>query len=338
MAAMGFDQIMSDLKKKIYHPVYFLQGEEPYFIDKVSDYIERNLLSDGEKGFNQTLVYGKDTEWMTLLDILRRYPMMSNHQVVILKEAQDFKGLDKLEPYFKNPMKSTIFVVCHKYKTIRKGTNFQKLVEKESAFFNSVKFYDNQLPSFVDGMVRDAGFKMEPNALHLLVENLGNDLGKIEMELKKLEINVPKTQPVTVADIDKYIGISKEYNSFELVNAIASRNAPKAFRIADHFIRNPKDNPTPLIIAALFTFYSKAYTYMALNLKAEKNDYDLMKRMGVYKNQVIDLRAFGNNYNLEHAEKSIEILQEYDLKFKGVNAPNSAKEELITEMVFRLMN
>ena len=335
---MEFDQIMRDLKNKIYHPVYFLQGEEPYFIDRISDQVEHNLLTEGEKSFNQTVLYGKDTDLLVLLDVLRRYPMMSNYQVVILKEAQDFKGIEKLESYFRNPMKSTIFVVCHKHKTIRKGTNFQKMVEKESAFYTSERLYDNQLPAFIESAAKNAGVHIDSKAVMLLAEYLGNDLSKIAMELTKLELNVPRERAITPADIEKFIGISKEYNSFELVHAIAAHNTEKAFRISDYLIRNPKDNPPVLIIGALYSFYSKAYLYMAQNLRMVQKDFELQGKMGVNKFMLQDLRSYGNHYSLDQAEKAIELLQEYDLKFKGVNATGSAKEELLTEMVFRLMN
>jgi len=328
----NYEQILSDLKNKIYHPVYFLQGDEPYFIDKISDYIEENVLSEGERSFNQTILYGRDADSKTLFDILMRYPMMSNYQVVILKEAQQMKDIDKLESYMKNPVKSTVFVVNYKYKTIDKRTKFWKDGVSKQVVLNSALLYDNQLPSYIENTVQKHQHKIDKNAVDLLVEYLGNDLSKIENEIEKLALNVPKNQAIGTAHIEKFIGISREYNVFELQKALALKDAVKAYRIADYYVKNPKENPMVVVMGTLYSFFSKALIYQSY-----KNHDTAKREMFLNYFQEQDMRSYGKNYSVSKTEKIFDVLLEYDSKIKGVGY-NGDKELLLKELVYKLLN
>ena len=221
---MDFERIKLDLKNKIYYPVYFLCGEEPYFIDNISDYIENELLNESEKEFNQTVIYGKETDIQGIISYAKRYPMMSNYQVVIVKEAQDLVNIDDLVSYVEHPLNSTILVICYKYKKIDKRKKLIKLIEKNSVFFESAKLYDNKVPDWITGWLKLEGYGISLKAALLLSDYLGNDLLKITNELEKLFINIPKGSEITTNHIEENIGISKDYNIFELQNALGSRD------------------------------------------------------------------------------------------------------------------
>ncbi len=334
MPALEYSDIIKDLKTRSFAPIYFLQGEEPYFIDKVSDFIEEHALGEAEKSFNQTIVYGRDVNHQTLMDIVRRYPMMSEKQVVILKEAQNYDYLDKLDSYFDKPMPSTIFVICYKYKKFRKGTKAQKSVEKNGVFMNSEKLKDIQLPKFVDAKAQAIGLRLDPHAANLLVEYLGNDLSKIENQLDKLAINAQPGRPVNSADIEKYIGISKDYNVFELTDALVKKDQGKAQKIATYFGNNPKEHHPIMVIAFLYSFYSKAYAYFHYK---NQNDSELMKSLGTYWGAVQNLRTYGKYYKQKKKKKSVALMHEYDLKSKGVDFTGN-EGDLLRELVFKLMN
>jgi DNA polymerase III subunit delta len=329
---MTYEEIIKDLKNKIYHPIYFLQGEEPYFIDKISDYIQNNILDEGERSFNQTIVYGKDVDAKTLIDMLMRYPMMANHQVVILKEAQTMKGIEELDKYIKNPVKSTIFVVDYKYKTLDKRTKFWKDAVSKQVVFDSKPLYDNQLPAFINDIVKKHAHKIDAQAVATLVEYLGNDLSKIENEVEKLALNVPKTEAINVAHIEKFIGISKEYNIFELQKAIALNDKLRAYKIADYFMKNPKENPMVLVVGTLNSFFVKALQYLACG-----NDAAAKKAMYLNYYQEQDYKEYQKHFNREKTEKIFDILLEYDLKVKGVGYSND-KEPLIKELVYKILH
>jgi DNA polymerase-3 subunit delta len=330
---MPHQQILKDLKNKIYHPVYFLQGDEPYFIDKISDYIEENVLNEGERSFNQTIVYGKDVDAKTLADILMRYPMMSNYQVVILKEAQQMRTFDALEQYLKHPVKTTIFVVNYKYKTLDKRTKFWKDTVSKLTVFDSKKLYDNELPDFVKMIVQQHDHKIDAKSVATIVEYLGNDLAKIENEVSKLVLNVPKTETISNAHIEKYIGISKDYNIFELQKALALKDSQKAYRIVDYYIRNPKENPAFLVIGTLNSFFTKALQFQSYPTAdaAKKAMY-----LNYYQEQ--DMKAFARHFKRPQTERIFDILLEYDLKVKGVGFSHSDKEVLLKELTYKILN
>lgn len=333
MPELKHTEILKELKGGTYRPLYFLQGEETYFIDLVSDYIEEHALTDAEKGFNQTIVYGKDMDSASLLDTVMRYPMMASRQLVILKEAQDFRDLEKLEAYFNKPTPTTVFVLCHKHKKVRKNSKLLKGVIANGALLVADKLREKELPAFIGVAARNLKLDMPPETVDLLVQYLGTDLSKIEKQLEKLALNV-EGRPVTTADIEKYIGISKDYNVFEFANALAARDAGKAFKIVNYFIANPKDNHPIMVLGYLYSFYSKVYAYEGVK---NMNDRDAQAAIGSNYYQMMDLKNYLRNYPPRHSEHALNVLQEYDLKAKGVEYSGSDKGDIMREMVFKLM-
>ncbi|TAL60260.1 MAG: DNA polymerase III subunit delta [Bacteroidetes bacterium] len=363
---MEFEKIISDLKNKVYHPVYFLMGEEPYFIDEVANYIEKNVMEDSEKEFNQTILYGGETNILQVISEAKSYPMMSNYRVVIVREAQNMKGLvpkiqdapalkgDKdnkrppppgkgqegeslhpLEFYLNNPQKSTILVFCHKYKTIDLRTSFAKALSKKAVVMRSDKMYDNKVPGWAEGFIKEKKYSMEPNARQLLTEYLGNDLSKIAMEVEKLMINLPAGTQITSDHIQKYIGISKEYNNFELQAAIGKRDALKANRIINYFASNPKDNPLVMTIALLGGYFSKILAYHYLPDKSQNNVAATLKVNPFF---VKDYTLAAGNYPPGKTMDVISLLRQYDLRSKGIDGNSIDDGELLKEIVFKIIH
>src|ERR1035437_728034 len=347
---MDFEKIIIDLKNKVYHPVYFLMGEEPYFIDAISDYIEKNVLDDGEKEFNQTVVYGGETNIASVIGTAKRYPMMSNYQVVIVKEAQNMKGLtptpsskaesseDKkfpLELYIDNPQKTTILVFCHKYKTIDMRTAFAKNLSKRAVVLKSDKMYDNKVPAWVENFIKGKNYSIEPRASQLLTEFLGNDLSKIAKEVEKLMINLPPNIQITADHIQQYIGISKEYNNFELQAAIGKRDALRANRIINYFASNPKDNPLVMTVALLAGYFSKLLVYHYLPDKSQNNVASALKVNPFF---VKDYTVAASNYPPKKTMDIISLLRQYDLRSKGFDGNSTDEGELLKELVFRIIH
>lgn len=272
---------------------------------------------------------------LSLMDILRRYPMMSNHQVIIMKEAQQFRSFEKLTAYFENPLPSTVFVICHKYKKLDQRTSLAKLIASKAIVYTSKSLYENQVPQFVSSIMDKADRKISHHASVLLTEYLGNDLSKIEGELEKLALNVSNRETISPEHIEKYIGISKDYNVFELTKALVLKDSKKAFRIVNYFINNPKPNPPIKIIGALNSFFSKAYVVMASKYVPQK---EMMSALRLYPMMMNDLNAFQERYSVQEAMHIMEVLQEYDLKSKGVNYSGSGKNELLKELVYKILN
>ncbi|MFK8104616.1 MAG: DNA polymerase III subunit delta [Saprospiraceae bacterium] len=339
---MTYKEIIASLKKKSYQPVYFLHGEEAYFIDAIADYIEKNVLTEAERSFNQTTFYGKDTDHKTLIDTASRYPMMASHQVVLLKEAQEMKTLKSIQPYIENPVPTTILVICHKYKKFDTRTKMGKALNKNSVVFRASKLYDNQISGWIDDYMRGQGLEMEPNATNLVAEYLGTSLSKIVNEMEKLVINLPKGTKVTDKHIQEHIGISKEFNVFELQQALGERNVLKANRIINYFIANPRKNPMVVVVGTLYNFFSKVYmSYFLKNL----SDGELAKGLGHFaKNDysaaflVKKYKVAMRNYRKEQTETVLGILKEYDLKSKGVNRNSTTEGGLMKEMIYQILH
>lgn len=330
-----FKQILRDLQNKIYHPLYLLHGEEPYYIDYISDYIEHNLLEEGERSFNQTIVYGKDANHMTLLDTLMRYPMMSSHQVVILKEAQQFRDLDKLQKYFEHPVRTTIFVICYKYKKFDGRSKSYKLLSTKGVALESKKLYENQIPGFIDSIAKEKKITISHDAKELLAEYLGNDLSKIVHELEKLAINVKEGVTISTHHIERFIGISKEYNVFELTKALAMRDPVKTFRIVKYFEKNPKAAEPVMVLGMLYSFFSKALVLQGMN----SNPYDMMGELQIRsKPMAEDLKNYLKRYKSQETAKILNTLHEYDLKIKGVDFAGTEKSVLLTDLAYRILN
>ena len=336
-------EILKDLKNRKFKPLYLLHGEEPYFIDLVSNYIEHHLLPEHERGFNQTVVYGKDTDIMTVLNAAKRYPMMADYQVVLVKEAQDMKwgkdddnkkSIDPVLSYLENPLPSTILVFCYKYGKFDKRKKTYKAIEKNGLIFESATLYDNKVPAWVEGYVSEKGYKMNQQGSAMIAEYLGNDLAKIANELEKLMLNVSAGQEITLKHIQDNIGISKEYNVFELQTALTKKDAYKVNQIINYFEANPKSNPIVLVLGNLNNFFSKVLVYHYVKDKTPQN---LAREMGVNPYFIKDYEQAARNYPLGKIFQAISYLREYDLKSKGVES-NAPHGELMKELMFKILH
>ena len=256
---MSTSAILSNWKKNVFEAVYWLEGEEPYFIDKVVDYAEKQLLPQDQQAFNLSIFYGKDAEWTDIMNACKRYPVFAERQVVIIKEAQLMGQIEKLETYIENPLSSTILIVAYKDKNVDGRKTFGKLLKAKTHFIATKKMYDNKLPEWVNEWVHEKGYQMSAKAVQILVDHIGNDLSRIHNELEKLIVNLGDRKKITEDDIEKYIGISKEYNAFEFQEAVGQKNFTKAMRMIQYFASNNKAAPLQLILPTLYAFFSKLY-------------------------------------------------------------------------------
>jgi DNA polymerase III subunit delta len=334
--AANFEEIMSDLKNRIYKTVYFLAGEEPYYIDLITNYIEEKVLPDSEKSFNQMVLYGEDTTVPAIIETSRRFPMMSNHQVIIVREAQSLKKIEDLAYYVEKPLHSTILVINYKYKTLDKRTKLYKLIDSHAVYFESNRLRDYQVPAWIERYLMVKGIKAEPNASALLTEYLGTDLHKIVNELDKLLINLPAgKQIITNNLIEKNIGISKDYNNFELQKAIGEKDIMKANMIVHYFADNPKDNPINLTVASLFSFFTKLLTYHYLTDKSKNNVAAILKINPFF---VRDYESAASRFSVKKIIEIISLLRTYDLKSKGFGNVSSSPGDLLKELVFKILH
>lgn len=334
---MTVQEIIKDIKARKLKPIYLLHGEESYYIDLLSDYLEQHVLSEAEKGFNQTILYGKDTEVMTVLNAAKRYPMMSDYQLVMVKEAQELKidkAAEQFQAYCEKPLSSTILVLCHKYGKFDKRKKIYKILEKTGVVFESNSIYENKVPSWIDDFVQDKGYHINPKASALLAEYLGNDLSKVANELEKLMLNVSKTQEIGTKEVQDNIGISKEYNVFELQNALARRDVFKANQIVNYFEANPKANPMVLVMGNLAGYFTKILKY---HYVADKSQ--LARELGVNPYFVKDYDLAARNYNLAKTFEVISLLRAYDLKSKGVDATGNTEDgAFMRELIYKIMH
>ena len=329
-------EILQNLKKKIYHPIYVLMGEEPYFIDLISDYIANNILEEGERSFNQTILYGKDTDKDSLFTIARRFPMMSANQVVILKEAQYFNNLEEeLLSYIENPLNSTILVICYKYKMLDKRKKFVKLAGEKGIVFESPKIYENQLIVWINKYCLDNGYKINPQASAMLAEYLGTEISKVANELDKLMILLPLGTTISPMDIEKNIGISKDYNIYELQNAIGEKDVLKANRIINHFGANQKQNPIPKTISSLYFYFSKLLKYNFLHDKSRSN---ITKALSVQPYFIDGFLKAAKNYPPQKLVEIIALLREIDMKSKGVGNISASETDLQRELIYKILH
>ncbi|MBS1764630.1 MAG: DNA polymerase III subunit delta [Bacteroidetes bacterium] len=349
-----YEEIIKDLRNKVYHPVYFLQGEEPYYIDAISNYMEDNVLNEMEKEFNQTVLYGRDTDIMTIVSAARRFPMMSNYQVVIVKEAQDLKwfssrskddegakekGKEKEDPmmlYLQNPTTSTLLVFCYKYKKVDSRTKVGKLLKDKTQFLETKKLYDNQVPAWIKSFLKEKKINADDSATELLAQYLGNDLAKISNEVNKMMLNLKDKSVITAANIQEHIGISKDYNVFELQNALGVKNILKANQIINYFAANPKNNPFPLLIASLFAYFNKL---LIIHFTEDKSQGSLAAAIGINPFIVKEYVQASRYYPTAKLEQIIGWLREYDLKSKGVGSSDQVTEgDLMKELVFKILH
>ena len=329
-------KIVNDIKAGKIKPIYFLMGEEPYYIDRLSDYIENNVLNEEEKGFNQTVLYGRDVTVEDIVSAAKRYPMMAERQVIIVKEAQDLaKTIDKFESYASDPVPTTVLVLCYKYKTLDKRKKVTKLFEKSGLVFESKKLYDNQVGQWITRVLQAKKYSIEPKASAMLVEFLGTNLEKINNELEKLQIILPVGSTISANDIEENIGFSKDFNIFELRKAIGEKNQLKSYKIAQYFSENPKDHPLVMTTGMLFSFFVQLLQYHGLKDKNPKNVAAVLKVNPFFlKDYDVALR----NYPMKKVSKIVTLLREIDVKSKGVGANALPQHELLKEMLVGIFN
>jgi DNA polymerase-3 subunit delta len=333
--AFTIENILTDLKNRIFYPVYLLFGEEPYFIDLLSDHIEENVLTEAEKEFNQTIVYGKDMKAAGIMSLARRYPMMANYHLLIVKEAQDLDDIEEFAPYAENPVKTTILVLCYKYGKIDRRKKLSKFVEKNGVFFESARIYDSKIPDWIHSYVGRSGYSITEKAPFMLLEFLGNDLSKIVNEIAKLSINLAPGSKITEEYIERNIGISKDFNVFELQKALGARDAYKANQIILYFAANPRENPLVKVIPILFAFFSKVLIYHILEDKSRNSAAAALSVNPFFLN---DFQQAAKNYPVARLSQVISILREYDLRSKGVDNGSATDGELMKEMVYRIIH
>lgn len=332
---MSADAVLKDLKNKKYAPIYLLHGEEAYYIDEISHYIETNILDEAEKGFNQMVLYGKDLDVPTLISHAKRYPMMAERQVVVVKEAQDLKKIDELLTYAENPLPSTLLVLCYKHKKFDARLKLAKTIANKGVIFQSDKLYDNKIPAWVSEYLSAKGFKINPKASQLIADYLGNDLSKVANELNKLILNVQPGIEISTSHIEQNIGISKDYNIFELQNAIGKKEILKANRIVNYFAANTRSNPFVVTIGTLYAYFSKLLTFHSLSDKSKASAASALKVNPFF---VSDYEQASRNYPPAKVLGVLNLLHEYDLKSKGIDNGSATEGDLLKEMVFKILH
>jgi DNA polymerase III subunit delta len=335
------DSILKKLEENEYAPVYFLFGNEPYYIDQITDFIGEHALSESEKEFNQMILYGRDITIPELVSHAKRFPMMSERQVVIIREAQEIKDWNKpesenlLNNYIINPLPSTILVFAYKNKSPDKRKTLFKNLEKYALLVETKRLYDNQLPDWVDRYVKEKGHSIDLKAAYLLVENIGNDLERLSNEIEKILINYKETVEINPGIVQKYVGISKDYNSFELQKAIGVRDVVKANRIINYFSSNIKNNPVIPVIALLFGFFSKL---LIIHTTDDKNPKTLATITGVPSFFIREYIHAAQNFPLRKVIENIHYIRDADLRSKGVGVIHVHEGEILKELVYKLLH
>lgn len=331
---MALEKILVDLKKGNYKPVYWLEGEEEFFIDQVIDYAEKSILSESEASFNLTIFYGRDTSWPDLLNACRKYPMFLDKQVVILKEAQTMKDIDKLEAYVEKPLASTLLFVAYKGKKIDGRTKLAKLLKDKSVLLTTKKKYDNELPEWTSDLIKSKGYSITNKALFLLIDHIGNDLSRLNNEINKLILNLQGRKSITEDDVETFVGISKDFNVFELQQAIASKDLYKAIHIIQYFESNPKAAPIQLIFPSLYNFFSKVHMIYSVPSRDEKS---VAAAIGVHSYFVRDYLQTAMKFSSQEIEKVLLLLHQYNLKGIGINDVGSTDAMLLKEMAVKMI-
>ncbi len=335
------EAILEKLKKRDFAPVYFLQGDESYYIDLLTDFIEAHALPEHDKGFNQVVCYGKDVNMGTVITQARRFPMMAERQVVIVKEAQEISDLQReegqklLESYVQNPLPSTILVLAHKHKTLDGRKSLAKTIDKQAVLVDAKKLYDNKLPDWVVFYVKDKGYRIQLPAAQLLADYIGNDLSRLSNEIDKLMLNIPAQAEINADHIQKYVGISKEYNVFELQAALIQRNVFKANQIIHYFESNPKSNPAIMVVVTLFGFFSKV---LLAHASTDRTEAGLAGALGINPFFAKDYLTAIRNYPFEKVLKIIHYLRIADLQCKGVEAGHISEGDILRELVFKVLH
>lgn len=332
---MKFEEIISSLKKKDFYPIYFLMGDESYFIDEIANYISKNVLSEAEKGFNQSILYGKETTVEQITNMAKQFPIMGEKSVVIVKEAQHIKKIEALESYLNNPLDSTLLVICYKNKTLDKRKKFTKELNQKAVLFESKKLYDNQVPSWIQQYLQKFEYNINPKATQLLAEFLGTNLSKISNELDKLMISISKEVTITSEIIEENIGFSKDFNNFELTKALGMKNVLKTNQIANYFGKNPKENPLLVTISVLFSYFQKLLILHTLSDKSQNNIASKLKVNPYFANDYIQ---GSRSYSKRKVVDIISLLRSYDLKSKGLDNYSQSQGELLRELLYRILH
>ena len=328
------EKILQEWKSKKFKPIYWLEGDEPYFIDVLLNYAENNLLSSAEAEFNLTLFYGKDADIASIINACRRYPMLAEKQVVLLREAQMMRDVEALAPYIEKPQPSTIFIVAYKDKKLDRRKQLSKLVAKHGELFTSKKLYDNQLPAWVDQMVAEQGLTIQPRARQLMVDHIGNDLARLYNETVKLAVNLGKRKSITEDDIENFIGISKEFNVFELQSAFGQKNLTKTVQIIQYFESNPKAGPIQMILPSLFNFFSRVY--MLYSLRGADNQTQATQ-LGVQPYFLHEYQSSAQKYSYQQIERALLLIHHYNLKSVGIHQAKSTDADLMKELAVKIM-
>jgi DNA polymerase-3 subunit delta len=332
---MVTDKIISEWRKKNFKPVYLFEGEESFFIDQLTDYAEHKILTEAEASFNLTVFYGKDANWVDIINASRRYPMFAERQVVIIKEAQQMRDLDKLAQYVEKPLLSTVFIIAHKEKKIDGRTALAKMIKDKGEVVSTKKMYENQLPEWTNDLIQSKGYSISPRALALLIDHIGNDLSRIDNEINKMLVNLGERKSLSEDDIEKYVGISKEYNTFELQAALAKKNLSRAIQIINYFEANPKAAPIQLILPTLYNLFSKTYMIFGQQATDEKG---IAVNIGVNPFFVKDYMMTAKNYGFNGTENALLLLHHYNLRSVGVYDAGTPDASLLKEMVVKMMS
>jgi DNA polymerase-3 subunit delta len=331
---MSAEKIIADWKKGNFKPIYWLEGDEPFFIDQVVHYAEHKILPEAEASFNLSIFYGKDADWSSVVNACMRYPMFAEKQVVILKEAQQMRDIEKLESYIDNPLSSTIFVVSFKEKKVDGRSKLAKTLKSKGEMLSTKKMYDSQLPEWVNQMVASHQLTIAPKALHLLVDHIGNDLSRLQNEVEKLAVNLAGRKNITEDDIEKYIGVSKDFNVFELQDALGKRDLAKTIRIIHYFEANPKAAPIQMILPALYNYFSKVFMLYSLPNITEQS---AAAALGVNPFFVKEYIATARRYDYEGIEKVLLLLHQYNLRSIGVHDAGTSDAGLLKELAVKMI-
>jgi DNA polymerase-3 subunit delta len=332
---MPTTKIIANWKKNVYDAVYWLEGEEPFYIDQVVEYAEKQLLPEAEQAFNLTIFYGKDADWAEIINACKRYPVFAERQVVIVKEAQHMGQIEKLLTYIENPLSSTILIVAHKDKNVDGRSAIAKALKTKAVHVATKKMYDNKLPEWVMGFIKDRGYQISPKAVQIIVDHIGNDLSRINNELDKLIINIGDRKSITEDDIEKYIGISKEYNAFEFQDAVAQKNFSKAIKMIQYFESNHKAAPIQLILPTLYAFFSKLYSIYGLGTNDERR---IASEAGIAPFLVKNYMAATRHYSYGKVEHILLLIHEYNLRVLGINDASNSDADLLKELVIKIMD
>jgi len=331
---MTFEEIMADLKAGNFKPVYSLTGDEPYYMDRITGYIAEHALTETERSFNQMVMYGRDTDMRNIVATARRYPMMAPRQVILVREAQQLKDLEGLESYLGAPMPSTVLVFAYKYKKFDKRTRLARLLKETCVYLESERLWEDKVPSWIGGYLKEKGYRIDGKSASLLVDFLGNDLAKIANELDKLILVLPAgTDQITPELIERNIGISKDYNNFELIRALIRGDVLQANRIVRYFSANPRNNPMILTLSALLYYFTHILHYHGLSDRGREN---AARELGIRPFLVDEYRQAAQKFSLARTMKVISWLRDYDLKAKGGSpAPEG---DLLKELVYKIMH